>query len=301
MHKQAGVWTDDEFRYHISMLLQLRLERFSVDPDLPLKPCFMLDPLLLTGWAHHGTHLCSDWGTSHPEIFRDKLTVLSACMIDAHWIPVVLTPNGSQLLFTTWDAPQNSHAALEKVIEVIGHALGFSSVTSLRHQRLFLTTDKCGALAMAFLHQCLLGSMLPTTSDEADAIHEGYRHAYVEAVKTSQLARRPWVWGSGDAEPEVFWNEPGTSSDAPAPTQTAAGTAGPHATCVSHQCIDKEARLALLREKGKMWGDDEIRFHLTHMINHRSNVANATYATIPGFVMMDPLMLCTWDDWERFV
>ena len=234
-------------------------------------------------------------GNLTPEIFRDKLTVLSACMIDAHWIPVVLTPNGSQLLFTTWDAPQNSHAALEKVIEVIGHALGFSSVTSLRHQRLFLTTDKCGALAMAFLHQCLLGSMLPTTSDEADAIHEGYRHAYVEAVKTSQLARRPWVWGSGDAEPEVFWNEPGTSSDAPAPTQTAAGTAGPHATCVSHQCIDKEARLALLREKGKMWGDDEIRFHLTHMINHRSNVANATYATIPGFVMMDPLMLCTWD------
>ena len=295
LEKQAGVWSDDEFRYHISTLLQLRLERFSADPGYKFMPCFVLDPLLLTGWAHHGTHLCEAWGKSHPEIFNDKMMVLSACMIDEHWIPVVLTPNGSQLLFTTWDAPQNSHAALEKVIEVICKALGFSDVVSLRHQRLFLTTDKCGALAMAFLHHCVLGSMLPTTNDEADVIHEGFRNAYVKAVQTCQLARRPWIWGSGDADPEVFWNESGSSSAAVEPSTSLGGATGPHATCFSHQCMDKEARMDLLREKGRKWGDDEIRFHLTHMISHESNVSNSPFAAIPGFVMMDPLMLCTWD------
>ena len=63
----------------------------------------------------------------------------------------------------------------------------------------------------------------------------------------------------------------------------------------SHQCIDKEARLELLRQKGKMWGDDEIRFHLQHMMNHPRNVANSSFSGIPGFVMMDPLLLTTWD------
>lgn len=295
LDRQEGVWTDDEFRYHISSLLQLKLERFSKDPAFTNTPCFMLDPLLLTGWVHHGEQLCPEWARSHPEIFHEKMTVLSACMVNSHWIPVVLTPNGSQLLFTTWGAPQNSHGALNQIIEGIGLALGFSSVTNLRHQRLFFSSDKCGALAMAFLHHCLLGSMLPTTSEEADAIHEGYRSTYVETVKACQLARRPWVWGSGDADQEVFWNEPGTSSEAPPAPQPAGGGIDPHATSLSHHCIDKEARLTMLREKGKMWGDDEIRFHLTHMINHRSNVANAEFSTIPGFVMLDPLMLCTWD------
>ena len=65
--------------------------------------------------------------------------------------------------------------------------------------------------------------------------------------------------------------------------------------CTSHQCIDREARLELLRQKGKMWGDDEIRFHLQHMLTHPRNVANMSLSPIPGFVMLDPLLLTTWD------
>ena len=133
--------------------------------------------------------------------------------------------------------------------------------------------------------------MLPTNNEEADVIHDGFRSVFQQAIIGCQLTRRPWIWGSGDAEQGEFLNEPGVSSASDEPTVTAGPN--PHATCFSHQCMDKDTRLALMREKGKMWGDDEIRFHLTHMINHASNVCNLPYANIPGFVMMDPWMLCT--------
>lgn len=244
LRQQKGVWSDDEFRFHISMLMQLQIERFSALPSFDFRKVFQLDPLLLTGWLHHGTHLCHEWGAAHTEIKTNGLMIISACVIEGHWIPVCLTPQGKFMHFTTWDAPQNSHEGLSKVVHAIALALGFDSVVTLRHQRLFLATDKCGALAMSFLHHCVFDTMLPTTNDEVEVIHEGYRDAYMGAVASAQLARRPWVWGSGDAE-EIFYNEPGAASSdlGQGPATVDAGMS------FSHQCIDKEARLALLREK----------------------------------------------------
>ena len=290
LEKQKGVWADDEFRFHIAMLLQLRNECACACPDFRFMKCFMLDPLLLSGWATHGGQLCHLWGSAHPEIRAEGLTVVSACMLDGHWISVVLTPNGERLHFTTWDVPSHSHDTLLQVVDAIGNALGFVGVDYLRQQRMFFSSDKCGALAMAFLHHSVLGSMLPTNREEAEVIHEGFRDAYVRTLDSCQLARRPWIWGSGDAEDSWFANEPGLSSaDVPQPAEV------PNTTSFSHVCMDKEQRMELLRAKGKQWGDDEIRFHLMHLICHQSNVCNAPFSSIPGFVMIDPLMLCAWD------
>jgi len=290
LKNQNGVWADDEFRFHIAALLQLRNDRACACADFQFHKCFMLDPLLLSGWACHGTQLCQLWGASHPEIRSEGLMVLSACMVDGHWIPVVLTPNGKRLQFTTWDAPSHSHDVLLKVVDAIGSALGFEGVDCLRHQRIFFSSDKCGALAMAFLHHSVLHSMLPTCKEEVEVIHEGFRNAYSRTLESCQLARRPWVWGSGDAEDPGFSNEPGTSSGEGSQLVPVS-----HQTSFSHVCMDKDQRMDLLRNKGKLWGDDEIRFHLVHLINHKSNVCNVPFATIPGFVMIDPLMLSAWD------
>ena len=290
LHAQDVVWSDDEFRYHIGILLNLRnAQRFDTVAS-PEKKCMMLDPLLLTGWVQHGTGLCHGWAKDHPEILAEGIIILSACVVAGHWIPVVLTPNGKTLLFTTWDLPSHAHDDLNVVIEKIGKLLGFDQVTILRHQRLFFMSDKCGALAMAFLHHSVFNSMLPANNDDADLVHCRLREAYRQEVVRCQIARRPWIWGAGDADPYEFPNEPGQASSA-----DPAGTVPRLDTCFSHQCIDKEARLDLLRQKGKMWGDDEIRFHLQHMMNHPRNVANSSFSGIPGFVMMDPLLLTTWD------
>ena len=92
-------------------------------------------------------------------------------------------------------------------------------------------------------------------------------------------------WGAGDNGGDFFQNEPGQSSaDVPSGPSSCPEAVGGF----SHQCIDKDARISLLSEKGKMWGDDEIRFHLSHMLQHPRNVANDRFSPIPGFVMMDP-------------
>ena len=289
LKQQDGIWSDDEFRFHIAQLINMSLRSGVLHEGSSL---FCLDPLLLTGWVHHGTSLCHQWGIAHPEIKMRETTVLSACMIDKHWIPVVLTPKGPTLQFSTWDAPTHDHGKLDLVVDTIANALGFTDVCRLRHQRLFLSSDKCGALAMAFLHHSVSNSMLPTTLAEVEVVHTGYRDAYVHAVENCSIAHRPWVWGAADAEEDSFPNEPGQSSDS-GPSLNQALTA--EVSSFSHQCMDKDKRLDLLHEKGKMWGDDEIRFHLMHLMNHPSNVTNSRYPTIPGFVMMDPLLLSTWD------
>ena len=286
---QEAVWSDDEIRHHIGLLLEIRnAKRFS-GIQASDRDCIMLDPLLLTGWVQHGTNLCHLWAHTHPEIRNEGKIVLSACAVDGHWVPVVFSPSGNVLHVTTWDAPCHSHVKLDGVIGALGKLLGFDEVSILRHQRMFFTTDKCGALAIAFLHHSVLGSMLPSNGDEADLLHGSLRTTYQNAVESCQIARRPWIWGMGDKDPEKFWNEPGvSSSDTPCPVQ-------PSIADSSHQCIDKDQRIDLLVQKGKMWGDDEIRFHLTHMLMHPNNVANLPYSVIPGFVMLDPLILTTWD------
>ena len=130
---------------------------------------------------------------------RSWLRASSFCLrvwFAGHWIPVVLTPNGKTLLFTTWDLPSHAHDDLNVVIEKIGKLLGFDQVTILRHQRLFFMSDKCGALAMAFLHHSVFNSMLPANNDDADLVHCRLREAYRQEVVRCQIARRPWILGS---------------------------------------------------------------------------------------------------------
>lgn len=71
--------------------------------------------------------------------------------------------------------------------------------------------------------------MLPTNNEEADVIHDGFRSVFQQAIIGCQLTRRPWIWGSGDAEQGEFLNEPGVSSASDEPTVTAGPN--PHATC----------------------------------------------------------------------
>ena len=300
LHNQMGVWADDEFRFHIAILLQMRNEQTYATQDFSDRKCISLDQLLLTGWVHHGDDQCPVWAQSHSDVLAQGTIIVSACMISNHWIPVVLTPTANVLHFSTWDSPTVSHDKVIQVVRSIGHALGFDSVSYTCHKRLFLTSDNCGALAVAFLHHVFFGSMLPTSNDEAALVHARLRACFLQEISACQLAPRPWIWGSGDEQDE-FTNEPGRSSHDPPPNVAAEPTIAPAidppnaVACGSHICIGKENRMQLLRDKGKLWGDDEIRYHIQQMINHPQCVVNSAFATIPGFVTLDPLFLTTWD------
>lgn len=295
LHNQAGVWSDDEFCHHIELILRIFQNGNFAGHMNAGRKFVMLDPLLLTGWANHGTNWCHAWARSHPDIRAQGVEVLTACMLDGHWIPVVLHPVGQVLHFSTWDAPMHSHEKVNHVIEVLSQCLGFQRVSILRHHRLFFSSDKCGALAMSFLHQSVFHSMLPSNADEADMVHQRLRAVYLRFVESSSVVHRPWVWGTGEDGDEPFPNEPGQSSDAPVTAERAPAGVPVLDVGFSHQCISREKRMELLTAKGKLWGDDEIRYHIKHMIDHPKNITRRNLPTVSGFVMMDPLLLSTWD------
>ena len=53
--------------------------------------------------------------------------------------------------------------------------------------------------------------------------------------------------------------------------------------------------MQLLRDHGTSWGDDEVRFHIDNMLAHKDCVVNHPENIIPGFLVLDPLTLHTWD------
>ena len=64
---------------------------------------------------------------------------------------------------------------------------------------------------------------------------------------------------------------------------------------LSHNCISIEDRLEHCRNKGSQLGDDEVRFHLASLMMSPENVARSHDSNIPGFALLEPLLLETWD------
>ena len=293
LRNQRGVWSDDEFRFHLDKLCKA-YENFQMKfHAAPVKKCVLLDPLLITGWVHHGHAECGAWCSQFPDIKQAEHLIITCCALEGHWIPLVLTPVAGNLHVTTWDDPNRDHSMLKQPMEAIGKALGFHQVIFVRHHRLFFSSDQCGAMAVAFLNHSLLDTMLPTSQDEMGVIHERLRKEFEDAISVSFSSFRPWVWGTGDVERTrsssgMQESDQASSSNQPLHTDAMASS-------FSHQCITKEARMDLLREKGRLWGDDEIRFHLLNLLKRHETNPSPNTPSERGYVMMDPLLLSTWD------
>ena len=128
---------------------------------------------------------------------------------------------------------------------------------------------------MSFLSFSLIGTMLPTTVEEIEVIHQRLKATFAHALTNCQHVTRPWIWGCGD--------NPGASSSSLNVLEGA------------HECITIEHRLELLRTHGKEWADDEIRYHIQNMLKHRAEKDEHWKFDIPGFCMVDPLALLEWE------
>eukprot|EP00435_Cladocopium_sp_Y103_P009908 s3081_g2.t1 len=289
LEKQGSIWTDDEFRFHLTNLVNCFHDQ-QAKSSSTIRECTAIDPLLLTGWLHNDGPI-EQWGLAHPEVKMAGTHVISVCMSDKHWIPVSMVPMKDVLTITTWDEQRNDHDRLNKLLERIGHALGFTEVRLVRQHRMFFTADCCGAAALSFLHHCLLHVMLPTSNDDLGIVHARFRKTYLETVLTCQLASRPWIWGSGDRLSPAEWLEAGAFRALAESDLNAVG----FGVGTGHRCSDHNVRIDLLNEHGKAWGDDEIRFHIADLIQSAENVSRSVESSHPGFVMLEPLILDTWN------
>eukprot|EP00435_Cladocopium_sp_Y103_P075671 s223_g62.t1 len=291
LDKQGCIWTDDEFRFHLTNLVTCFHDQ-QVRAASGVRECTILDPLLITGWLHYGGPI-EQWGLAHPEIKAQGNHLITVCMSDRHWVAVSMVPMHDVLTVSTWDAQQNCHDGLNQLLERVGNSLGFREVRFVRMHRMFFTTECCGAAALSFLHHALLHVMLPTSADEVQYVHDKFRKIYVEAVLTCQIASRPWVWGKGDRVTPAEWLDAGLQQPPSSNVRNALGFG--FRGSLGHVCIDQDLRLDLIQEHGQAWGDDEVRYHLADFIGSEWNVSRAEGSVHPGFILLEPLILDTWD------
>lgn len=314
LNKQGDAWADDEIRFHLRQFQQKMSASDSLKPGTSV-PLF-IDPLLCASWQRNQGFTCKQWCRHHPEVFAAGVQVIACFRVEAHWVPVWLVPMKNHLNIVTWDAACNSHADLDKLLENMSLALGFSSFLINRQQRLFFSTHLCGALSIAFLHHALFDTMLPTSHAEAAILQARMKQAFATAVSTRQTVTRPWIWGNGDSESDERDAVAALSEDQPQTCPEHVQSASqfqeidlaryeaefPHATfgfgrqgSFAHRCMSAEERIQLMVSKGKAMADDEIRFHVIDMLQSADASASADDPHAPGFAFLDPLIFSTWD------
>ena len=191
---QGNIWSDDEIAYHLAMLTS------TASVGGPYCNVVILDPLLATAWIEDRAFPIGTWAGEHPKVLSGGVQVIGVCRVLTHWVPFHFVPCNDHVNVFTWDAPQNDHSCLNVILEKIGKNLGFASVMVSRQQRLVPISDRCGALAINFLHSALFQSQLVTSADEAEALHMQLRHKFASLLSKTEFVIRPWIWGAGDVE-----------------------------------------------------------------------------------------------------
>ena len=230
----------------------------------------VIDPLITTAWIQDRGFPCEKWANDHAEIKQQHAPVITVVLLESHWIPVVLIPCNSILHVHTWDAAGTSHEKVEVLVKRLTSALGFDDLLVCRENRMFFTSELCGALAISFVRSFIMGNQLPTCQEEAQFVHANLRSRFVQAISDCQITPRPWVWGSGD-------NAANANALTPATFESLS--------------MERDQRIDLINEHGPEMADDEMRFHILNLIRHQ----------IPrqilrgSFTFFEPLVFTCWD------
>ena len=266
LNQQEDLWADDEIRIHLHNIMVIAQDACH-KKGTPAPKLLMLDPLLATTWVLEKGFDCECWAKEHPEICQESVSVLTAVLLDQHWIPVFMAPTNGTLHWHTWDGIGARHDSLDVLAQRLSRALGFQSHLTCREHRMFFNTQLCGALAIAFLRLMILGSHLPSNAEEARYVHDQLKLQFTQVISSCQVTRRPWIWGAGES-----------SDVAPAFDLQAI-------SLITDQRID------LINERGRAMADDEIRFHIMELVAHQPPRATAR----GSFVFFEPLVFTCWD------
>lgn len=287
LNNQGAMFSDDEIRFHLFSLGQMFVDlqlRFSKDP---IKQLVTIDPILTAAWMQDRGFDCEAWGRDHGFIHLKSIPVATVFHLDGHWIPVAMHPNGDSLRVFVWDADGRDHMKVNQIIEKLGLSMGFISVLIQRDRRLFLTTDLCGTLAISYLHSTFLQTQLPDTHDETVQCFHMLREQFLASFSSCDIARRPWIWGRGDQQ---NCNRPASSSDLIEQDMPLPVT------------LSRDQRLQMIAEHHDAVADDEIRFHVQHIIDRHAEIAAARGVASPArFVAFEPLVFTCWESIGRTI
>ena len=273
---QSGLWANDEVLFQ---LRQLKEKVGMMSCTLQSSDGFnIIDPVLFTKCVQGELGISTVQDFLHEENF----CMITVYNLDQHWIPVLLFREPGIFRIETWNHSFADHTQVHQLCAQIAQNLGNLQFVFEQYDRDFQVEDKRGALAIAYLSHCLLNTGLPRTHGELEVMHNLMRDLFRSALVGADKFACPVLWGNGDANATAGISSVGSNQCGHSEHQQ------------FHSCIPTETRMEMLRTHGKRWGDDEIRFHICNLIE-RFDKGHCTPCSIPGFLMLEPLLFSTWD------
>ena len=183
---EDSAMADDELTLHLKACLRLA-GRDDVQ---------MLDPLLALGWLRAGdVSKVSAWIQQFPNLTK----IVSAVLVNEHWIPVVWSVGLSDVQVTLWEHTDTDVDCLCPLHGLISSAWGRPMFSVACTRRTF-GRNCCGAACVAFLASKLLHKDLPRSDEELVDLHHDLRCSFAAALHDVECVPKPWCWGFGNVD-----------------------------------------------------------------------------------------------------
>ena len=255
---------DDEIRFHVMQLVSK--QPFSHLPQHE-QPFTALEPLVFNCWDSIGHVIAAQWCQRNPQIRAQGQNIVTAVAFDNHWLPIWMVPAQDLLHVHTYQ----STIAFEKIettCRIIAEKLGFTQVVFHRMPTGMPDHSMCGAQAMTFLAHVIMRVPLPQDARELRTAHTNMRASFVAHLYSIEYTPKPVVWGNGSPR-----------NSGPLPIMPDAEQEEDVTERIRAQ------RLQMLVAHSYAMGDDEISFHVSHLLDcyqvgPRAVGPNRQFATI---------------------
>ena len=281
INDKGTAFGDDEIRFHL-----IQLTTNQPRPRNAQRPSKFLyiEPLVFSCWHSIGRIITEQWCRAHPDIVSDGSSVITSFCVQDHWLPVWFSPLGDHVQIHTLKETDIDVEEFVEVLTCIANQMGFTS-----HAVHFippgLTDHKmCGAQATAFLGHVVMGMPLPTSVRDLRDLLTHMRASFVANLYSLESTPRPVVWGYGlEGESGLLPEMPVADPFAVQCCAFSQPDSSSHWSIVDSLCCcirktpcspSYDETIELRRRRGDMIashgvaiGDDEILFHLQHIMH----------------------------------
>lgn len=183
---QEESWGDDEVRYH--------LHRVATSASA-MQAVLVWDPLMTTSLLKSLQGPLLEAAISNtPEV----ATIVTAAVVNGHWVPFVWRKEGQNVNGFSFGIPA-SHVLVVQNLHAWMCTQWNAPVTAFRsvdHR----VPQFCGAVTIAYVEHLIWGIPMPSSMESVAAGNLVFRQQFEQTMGT--VTHRPWVWGSGQSEPD---------------------------------------------------------------------------------------------------
>ena len=181
---QGDLCADDELSFHLGAIAKQAPDEQKI---------VVWDPLVVSSVVRS---CCMRPIEEYAKQLEKGSTVITAVLIEQHWYPLVWRWDHDGLHAFSSGLAFNFSLALQMLTKEVCRCLKLEVRPVKNRPVKFLVDRQCGAMAISFIRQLVMGTAFVNTAQELSTEHHMLRQAF--ANQLTELVSRPWVWGQGE-------------------------------------------------------------------------------------------------------